>query len=179
MSTEGTQALESILIKLPATTPPILIVQHLPDGFSDAFASRLNGIFQLEVKVAQDNDLLQTGRVLIAPGAKHMTLNRTSLGLSVRVKAGPKVCRHCPSIDVLFRYINEVSGLKILTIMMTGMGDDGARGIKSLRDNKVTTVAQDEASCVVFGMPKAAIALKSIDYILPLNETHHKIISNI
>ncbi len=162
-STGGTQALEAVLTALPANTLPILIVQHMPEKFTRAFADRLDGLCQVQVKEAEDNDAILPGRVLIAPGGKHMMLQATQFGASVQVKDGPLVSRHKPSVDVLFRSVSKYSGGNALGIIMTGMGDDGARGIKEMHDGGAKTVAQDEASCVVYGMPQEAVKLGAID----------------
>jgi len=162
-STGGTQALEAVLTALPANSLPILIVQHMPEKFTRAFADRLDTLCKVEVKEAEDNDAILPGRVLIAPGGKHMMLQTTQFGASVQVKDGPLVSRHKPSVDVLFRSVSKFSGGNALGIIMTGMGDDGARGIKEMHDSGARTVAQNEASCVVYGMPQEAVKLGAID----------------
>lgn len=168
-STGGTQALESVLMALPSNTLPILIVQHMPEKFTYTFAKRLNDMCQLEVKEAENNDSLLPGRVLIAPGGKHMLLHSTQFGASVQVKDGPLVSRHKPSVDVLFRSVSKHAGSNALGVIMTGMGDDGAKGLKEMHDIGADTVAQDEATSVVYGMPKEAVKLGAVDNILPLN----------
>jgi len=168
-STGGTQALESVLMALPSNTLPILIVQHMPEKFTYTFAKRLNDMCQMEVKEAENNDSLLPGRVLIAPGGKHMILHSTQFGASVQVKDGPLVSRHKPSVDVLFRSVSKHAGSNALGVIMTGMGDDGAKGLKEMHDIGANTVAQDEATCVVYGMPKEAIKLGAVDNIMPLN----------
>ena len=167
-STGGTQALEAILTALPAYSLPILIVQHMPGKFTAAFASRLNQRCKVEVKEAENNDTLQQGRVLIAPGGLHMMLQATQFGVSVVVKDGPAVNRHKPSVDVLFRSVAKFSGSNALGIIMTGMGDDGAKGIKEMHDSGAKTIAQNKETCVVYGMPQEAVKLQAIDHILPL-----------
>ena len=162
-STGGTQALESVLASLPVNTLPILVVQHMPENFTKAFANRLNEVCQIEVKEAEDNDALLPGRALIAPGGKHMMLTVTQFGASVQIKDGPLVCRHKPSVDVLFRSVAKYAGSNALGIIMTGMGDDGARGIQEMHDMGSPTIAQNEATCVVYGMPKEAVKLGAID----------------
>lgn len=168
-STGGTQALESVLTGLSASTPGIVVVQHMPEKFTALFAQRLNQVCDLEVLEAQDGQRVITGRVLIAPGGKHMTVKRNGAQYVVEVKDGPPVNRHRPSVDVLFRSVAKCAGRNALGVIMTGMGDDGARGLKEMRDAGAHTIAQDEASCVVFGMPKEAIKLDAAERILPLS----------
>ena len=162
-STGGTQALETVLTALPANSLPILIVQHMPENFTKAFAQRLNDVCQVEVKEASDNDAVLPGRVLIAPGGMHMMLTVTQFGASVQIKDGPLVSRHKPSVDVLFRSVAKYAGSNALGIILTGMGDDGARGIQEMHEAGSATVAQNEATCVVYGMPKEAVKLGAID----------------
>jgi len=178
-STGGTQALEAVLTALPANSLPILIVQHMPAQFTKTFAKRLNELSELQVKEAEDNDALLPGRVLIAPGGMHMMLQITQFGTSVKVKDGPLVTRHKPSVDVLFRSVAKYAGANALGILMTGMGDDGARGLKEMHEVGAPTVAQDAESCVVYGMPAEAVKLGAVDHILPLQHipamiTKHK-----
>ena len=156
-STGGTQAIESILTVLPADAPGIVIVQHMPEKFTALFAQRLNGLCTVEVREAQNDDEVIPGRVLIAPGGRHMLLKRRGTEYRVEVVAGPLVNRHCPSVDVLFRSAAKCAGKNATGIIMTGMGDDGARGLKEMRDTGAYTLAQDEATCVVYGMPKEAV----------------------
>ena len=169
-STGGTQALELVLTALPRVSPGIVIVQHMPEQFTAAFASRLNGLCQIEVKEAQNNDRVIQGRALIAPGGKHMPLRRNGAQYFVEVVDGPLVNRHRPSVDVLFRSVARFAGGNALGIILTGMGDDGARGLREMRDAGAMTVAQDEASCVVFGMPKEAIKLGAAEQIMALQQ---------
>jgi len=169
-STGGTQALESILTRLPATTLGIVIVQHMPEKFTAMFAQRLNNLCALEVREAQNGDRVIPGRALIAPGGKHMMLKRNGAQYVVEVVDGPLVNRHKPSVDVLFRSVAKFAGSNALGIIMTGMGDDGARGMKEMHDAGAKTIAQDEASCVVFGMPKEAIKLGGADQVIPLDQ---------
>ena len=168
-STGGTQALEAILTALPVNTLPILIVQHMPEKFTRTFAERLNQLCRVEVKEAENNDALLPGRVLIAPGGMHMMLHATQFGASVQVKDGPLVSRHKPSVDVLFRSVSKFAGKNALGIIMTGMGDDGAKGLKEMHDGGAHTVAQNEATCVVYGMPQEAVKLGAADHVVPLN----------
>ena len=169
-STGGTQALEAVLTRLPRTTPGIVVVQHMPEKFTALFAQRLNQVCQVEVLEAVDGQRVITGRVLIAPGGKHMSLRRNGAQYVVDVRDGPPVNRHKPSVDVLFRSVARCAGRNAIGVIMTGMGDDGARGLKEMRDAGARTVAQDEASCVVFGMPKEAIKLDAADQILALDQ---------
>lgn len=167
-STGGTQALQTVLSALPAVTPGIVIVQHMPPQFTAAFAARLNSVCQIEVREARDNDRVVPGTALIAPGGKHMMLRRSGAQYFVEIKEGPPVNRHCPSVDVLFRSVAKCAGRNALGVIMTGMGDDGARGLREMRDAGAHTLAQDEATCVVFGMPKEAIRLEAAVRIVPL-----------
>jgi two-component system chemotaxis response regulator CheB len=169
-STGGTQALERVLTALPAITPGIVVVQHMPEQFTAAFAARLDRICQIDVKEAANNDRVIPGRALIAPGGKHVLLKRSGAQYLVEVREGPPVNRHRPSVDVLFRSAAKAAGANALGIIMTGMGDDGARGLKEMRDAGASTIAQDEASCVVFGMPKEAIKLDAAMRVLSLDE---------
>ncbi len=167
-STGGTQALEAVLTALPRVCPGIVIVQHMPEKFTAAFASRLDGVCQIEVREARHGDRVLPGRALIAPGGRHMQLKRSGAQYHVDVIDGPPVNRHRPSVDVLFRSTARCAGGNALGIIMTGMGDDGARGLKEMRDAGAGTLAQDEASCVVFGMPKEAIRLGGVERSLTL-----------
>jgi two-component system chemotaxis response regulator CheB len=168
-STGGTQALEYLFTQLPRTAPAIVVVQHMPEHFTAAFAKRLDGICQVTVKEAAQNDRALPGLVLIAPGGKHMLLHRSGAQYQVDVKDGPLVSRHRPSVDVLFRSSAQAAGANAVGIILTGMGDDGAHGMKEMHDAGALTIAQDEASCVVYGMPKEAVKLGAVDGILPLS----------
>jgi two-component system chemotaxis response regulator CheB len=168
-STGGTQALEVVLAALPADAPGIAIVQHMPEKFTAMYAQRLDGICAMNIREAKDGDRLERGVVLIAPGGRHMQLQRRGGHYYAQIIDGPPVNRHKPSVDVLFRSVAEVSSGDVLAIMLTGMGDDGARGMKQLHDGGARTIAQDEASCVVFGMPKEAIKLGAVDQVMPLD----------
>jgi two-component system chemotaxis response regulator CheB len=156
-STGGTQALEEVLTALPRVSPGIVVVQHMPEKFTAAFAARLDSICAVTVKEAQHNDRVLPGHVLIAPGGRHMVLRRSGAFYYVDVLDGPLVNRHRPSVDVLFRSVAKAAGANALGVIMTGMGDDGAAGLLEMRTAGAQTVAQDEHSCVVFGMPKEAI----------------------
>jgi two-component system, chemotaxis family, protein-glutamate methylesterase/glutaminase len=168
-STGGTQALQYILTRLPADMPPILIVQHMPEGFTNAFANRLNQLCQMEVKEAEHNDSVVPGRALIAPGARHMVLRRTGSRYWVEITDGPRVCRQKPSVEVLFQSMAKIAGKSGLGAILTGMGGDGSEGMLAMKQAGATTIAQDEASCVVFGMPKEAIKLGGVDHIVHLH----------
>lgn len=176
-STGGTQALEAVLTRLPATSLGIVIVQHMPEKFTAMFAARLNDLCQVEVREAQNGDRVIPGRALIAPGGRHMMLKRSGAQYVVDVVDGPLVNRHKPSVDVLFRSVAKYAGANALGIIMTGMGDDGARGLKEMHDAGARTIAQDEASCVVFGMPKEAIKLGAADRVMPLDQIPPAIIA--
>ncbi|HOQ46898.1 MAG TPA: chemotaxis response regulator protein-glutamate methylesterase [Bryobacteraceae bacterium] len=167
-STGGTEAIESILLRLPEDTPGITIAQHIPAGFSRAFAERLNEICRLEVKEAEDGDTVVPGRALVAPGNFHMMLRRAGNGYRVEVKSGPLVCYQRPSVDVLFTSAAESAGANAVGVILTGMGADGARGLLKMRQAGAATIAQDEASCVVFGMPREAIRLGAASRVVPL-----------
>ncbi|MDI6790320.1 MAG: chemotaxis response regulator protein-glutamate methylesterase [Thermodesulfobacteriota bacterium] len=167
-STGGTEALREFLEALPHDTPGMVIVQHMPEKFTSAFAARLNGLCRVEVKEAENGDGVVTGRALIAPGNKHTLLKRSGARYYVEVKDGPLVSRHRPSVDVLFRSGARYAGANAVGVIMTGMGDDGAQGLLEMKEAGAFTIAQDEASCVVFGMPKEAIKRGAVDKILPL-----------
>jgi two-component system chemotaxis response regulator CheB len=169
-STGGTQALELILTSLPADAPGIAITQHMPEKFTAMYANRLNGLCAVRVREAKDGDRLERGLALIAPGGRHMQLRKVGGQYYVSVMDGPPVNRHKPSVDVLFRSAAECAGRDVMGMILTGMGDDGARGMKLLHDGGARTVAQNEETCVVFGMPKEAIKLQAVDDILPLDQ---------
>ncbi len=167
-STGGTQALEVVLRALPRTIPGIVVVQHMPEKFTELFAQRLNQVCAIEVLEAQDGQRVIAGRALIAPGGRHLTVRRSGAHYLVEVRDGPPVNRHRPSVDVLFRSVARYAGRNAMGVIMTGMGDDGARGLRELFDAGAATVAQDEASSVVFGMPKEAIRLGAAGRVLGL-----------
>jgi len=174
-STGGTEALREMLEALPANAPGIVIVQHMPEKFTAAFAKRLNSLCEVEVKEAVDGDAVLRGHVLIAPGDNHMLLERRGARYHVSVRQGPLVSRHRPSVDVLFRSAARSAGSNAMGIIMTGMGDDGARGMEEMKQAGAYTVAQDEATSVVFGMPKEAIARGGVAKILPLDQIAREI----
>jgi two-component system chemotaxis response regulator CheB len=169
-STGGVQAIEYVLTRLPRTTPGIVIVQHMPESFTAAFSARLNTLCEMEVKEARDGDRVMPGRVLIAPGGRHMQLVRSGAQYQVTVRDGPLVNRHKPSVDVLFKSVAQHAGRNAAAVILTGMGDDGARGLLDMRQAGARTAAQDEASCVVFGMPREAIRLGAADEVLALGQ---------
>ncbi|WP_462325048.1 protein-glutamate methylesterase/protein-glutamine glutaminase [Desulfoplanes sp.] len=169
-STGGTEALRIFLQALPHDCPAIAIVQHMPEMFTASFAKRLDEICTISVKEAEDNDTLLRGHALIAPGNRHMLLNRSGTRYYVSMKDGPLVQRHRPSVDVLFRSAARYAGPNGIGVIMTGMGDDGAAGMKEMFDAGAMTIAQDEASCVVFGMPKEAIKTGGVHKILSLQK---------
>jgi two-component system chemotaxis response regulator CheB len=168
-STGGTQALEVVLRELGVTCPGIAIVQHMPERFTRSFAERLNTLCAIEVREARDGDRMLPGLALIAPGGRHMLIKRSGAQYYVEVRDGPLVSRHRPSVDVLFRSAAQQAGNNVLGVIMTGMGDDGARGLKEMFDANARTYAQDEQSCVVFGMPKEAIKLGAAEQVIALD----------
>lgn len=169
-STGGTEALREVLEAFPADSPGIVIVQHMPEMFTSQFAKRLDGICKVTVREAKNGDKVIRGQALIAPGAKHMILKRSGAQYYVEIKDGPYVNRHRPSVDVLFRSAARYAGKNALGVILTGMGDDGAKGMLEMKETGAYTIAQDEASCVVFGMPKEAINLGGVEKILPLDK---------
>ncbi len=175
-STGGTQALETVLTALPRVCPGIVAVQHMPEKFTEAFARRLDSVCRVEVKEAKSGDRVLPGRVLIAPGGRHMLLKRSGAQYHVDIVDGPPVSRHRPSVDVLFRSAAQCAGKNALGIIMTGMGDDGASGLLEMRMAGAGTLAQDEATCVVYGMPKEAVKRGAVGRIVPLGAIASEII---
>jgi len=169
-STGGTEALRIFLEAMPPDAPGIVIVQHMPEHFTAAFASRLDGLCRISVKEAANDDSVIRGRALIAPGNHHLLLKRSGARYYVEIKDGPLVCRHRPSVDVLFRSAARYAGKNAVGVIMTGMGDDGANGLKEMREAGAATIAQDEATCVVFGMPNEAIKREAAGRVLPLGK---------
>jgi two-component system chemotaxis response regulator CheB len=167
-STGGTQALEFVLSSLPRTCPGLVVVQHMPEKFTAAFAQRLDRLCAIEVKEAATGDRVLPGRALIAPGGQHLVVKRSGAQYVAEVVAAPPVNRHCPSVDVLFRSCAKYAGRNAVGVIMTGMGDDGARGLLEMRQAGARTLAQDEESCVVFGMPKEAIKLGAVERVVEL-----------
>jgi len=178
-STGGTLALEEVLTALPRVSPGIIIVQHMPEKFTAAFASRLDGLCQINVREAQSNDRVIQGCALIAPGGKHMLLRRTGAQYFVEVRDGPLVNRHRPSVDVLFRSVAKCAGANALGVIMTGMGDDGASGLLEMRKVGARTVAQNEESCVVYGMPKEAVGRGAVEKSVSLNAIAKEILQQL
>ena len=178
-STGGTEALKTVLEALPSDTPGIVIVQHMPELFTRAFANRLDGLCNITVKEAETNDTVIRGRALIAPGNHHLLLlKRSGARYYVEVKDGPLVCRHRPSVDVLFRSAARYAGRNVVGVILTGMGDDGARGMLEMKQAGAMTIAQDDATCVVFGMPKEAIKLNCVDKIVSLQSVAGMILNH-
>lgn len=169
-STGGTEALREFLMALPPDAPGMVIVQHMPEHFTTSFAARLDSLCKVHVKEAQNGDSVVRGQVLIAPGNKHTMLKRSGANYFVEVKDGPLVSRHRPSVDVLFRSASRYAGKNAIGVIMTGMGDDGAKGMKEMHDAGSWNIAQDEKSCIVFGMPCEAIKEGGVDQILPLKD---------
>ena len=169
-STGGTEALRFVLEAMPPGCPGLVIVQHMPEGFTRAFAQRLDELCAIEVKEASEGDRVVAGRALIAPGNRHLLLQRSGEGYIVRLESGPLVSRHRPSVDVLFGSVARAAGGRAVGALFTGMGRDGAEGLAKMRSAGAVTLAQDEASCVVFGMPKEAIALGAVDEVVSLGE---------
>ena len=176
-STGGTQALQRVLSVMPTNAPGIVIVQHMPEHFTKSFAQRLDELCAIEVKEAESGDSVIPGRALIAPGNKHMLLRRSGAKYYVEVKTGPLVSRHRPSVEVLFNSVAQAAGQNAVGVIMTGMGADGADGMLKMKENKAITIAQDEASCVVFGMPNEAIKRGGVDHIVPLNKIPEAILT--
>jgi two-component system chemotaxis response regulator CheB len=176
-STGGTQALEDVLTALPADAPGIVIVQHMPEHFTRSFADRLNERSAIEVKEAVDGDGVIPGRAIIARGNHHMTLSRSGAQYRVSVRTGPLVGRHRPSVNVLFKSVAKYAGRNAVGIILTGMGADGAEGIAAMKEQGAGTIAQDEATSIVFGMPKEAIATGAVDKVLPLGQVAQGLLS--
>lgn len=178
-STGGTVAINDLLQLMPVDSPGIVIVQHMPEKFTKAYADRINGLVDLTVKEAEDGDRVRRGLVLIAPGGKHMLLQRDGKGFYVQIKDGPPVNRHKPSVDVLFRSAANSAGKKAIGVILTGMGSDGARGMLELKEAGAFNIAQSKESCVVFGMPKAAIEMGAVDKTVPIELMPSLIIAQV
>ena len=176
-STGGTEAIAHMLAQLPSQVPPILITQHIPPMFSKSFAQRLDRICQMEVREAVDGDLPRPGLALVAPGGFHMVLERIAGKLRIKIKDGPLVCYQRPSVDVLFTSVAMVVGAKAVGVMLTGMGNDGAQGMKRMKDQGSYNIAQDEATCAIFGMPREAIRAGAVDQTLPLDRVAQAVIA--
>ncbi|MBI1912709.1 MAG: chemotaxis response regulator protein-glutamate methylesterase [Deltaproteobacteria bacterium] len=175
-STGGTEAIRAFLQAMPPDAPGIVIVQHMPEKFTASFAKHLDSICKITVKEAHDHDSVIRGRALIAPGNRHMLLNRSGARYYVEVKDGPLISRHRPSVDLLFRSVAKYAGMNAVGVIMTGMGDDGAKGMLEMKEAGSYNIAQDEESCIVFGMPKEAIKLGAADIVVPLNKIASKVL---
>ncbi|MBE7444790.1 MAG: chemotaxis response regulator protein-glutamate methylesterase [Planctomycetia bacterium] len=176
-STGGTEALKEVLMQMPPNAPGILIVQHMPQLFTKSFADRLNSLCSIEVREAKEGDSIIPGLALIAPGNYHMELRRNGARYFVTTHQEPPVCRHRPSVEVLFESVAKYAGANAVGVIMTGMGDDGASGLLKMKESGAKTIAQDEDSCVVFGMPKEAIKLGGVDTVVPLNKITPSVLS--
>jgi len=178
-STGGTQAVEVLMREMPADAPGTVIVQHMPEAFTGAFADRLNKICAMEVREAHDLDDVTPGHALIAPGDKHMVLTKNGARYQVRIKDGPRVHFQRPSVDVLFQSVAVNSGQNAIGVILTGMGADGAKGMLAMHQQGAHTIAQDEKSCVIFGMPKEAIEMGGIDEVLPLSKIAAAVLNRV
>lgn len=178
-STGGTEAVREVLEVLPPNTPPILITQHMPERFTKTWADRMNQLCRISVKEAEDGDSVLPGHALVAPGSYHMALVRSGARYAVRIHQDPPVNRHRPSVDVLFDSVAQYAGANAVGVILTGMGGDGAKGLLAMKQAGAYTIAQDEASCVVFGMPKEAIKLGGVDKILPLGDIAGAVLTQV
>jgi two-component system chemotaxis response regulator CheB len=178
-STGGTEAVKEVLMALPPNTPPILITQHMPERFTKTWADRMNQLCRISVKEAEDGGSVLPGHALVAPGSYHMTLVRSGARYTVRINQDPPVNRHRPSVDVLFASVAQYAGANAVGVILTGMGGDGAKEMLTMKQAGAFTIAQDEASCVVFGMPKEAIKLGGVDKVLPLSEIPAAIVAYV
>jgi two-component system chemotaxis response regulator CheB len=174
-STGGTEAIKELLLGFPANGPGTMIVQHMPEGFTHSFAERLNGLCAMEIREAKDGDGMHSGLALISPGNKHMVLRKSGARYFIRVKDGPMVHHQRPSVDVLFNSVAKYAGRNAVGVILTGMGADGASGMRAMRDAGAVTIAQDERSCIVFGMPKAAIDQGGVAHVVPLTDIAPKV----
>ncbi|MBG6241911.1 MAG: chemotaxis response regulator protein-glutamate methylesterase [Candidatus Symbiopectobacterium sp. Dall1.0] len=178
-STGGTEAIRQVLQPLPATSPALLITQHMPPGFTKSFAERLNKLCQITVKEAEDGERVLPGHAYIAPGARHLELVKSGANYQVRLNDGPPVNRHRPSVDVLFRSVAQYAGRNAVGVILTGMGNDGAAGMLAMHQAGAYTLAQNEASCVVFGMPREAIAMGGVDEVVDLSQVSQRMLAQI
>ncbi len=176
-STGGTEALKEVLIRMPRNSPGIIIVQHMPPKFTKTFAERLNQLCQIEVKEASNGDIVGNGKALIAPGDYHMVLRRSGAKYFVEIGDGDKVSGHKPSVDVLFNSVAKVAGANAIGVILTGMGSDGAKGMLNMKKAGAVNIAQDEASCVVYGMPRVAVELGGVDKSVSLHKVSEEIIN--
>lgn len=177
-STGGVETLKDIFQKLPGNTPPIVITQHMPERFTASFAARLDSVSQVRVVEASNNDRLATGHAYLAPGGKHMRILRNGADLICKIEDGPLVSGHKPSVDVLFHSVAEAAGARAIGVILTGMGKDGAVGLKAMRDSGAFTIGQNEATCVVYGMPQAAMKLGAVQLEASLNDIPKKILNH-
>ncbi|MDD3437150.1 MAG: chemotaxis response regulator protein-glutamate methylesterase [Candidatus Gastranaerophilales bacterium] len=168
-STGGTDALREVISRLPSNSPPVVVVQHMPQNFTKSFAERLNQICQVQVKEATDGEYLATGKVLIAPGNQHMEIRRSGISYYVKLFDGPMMFHQRPAVEILFNSVAKYAGQNSVGVILTGMGKDGAQGLLNMRQAGASTIAQDEKSCIVFGMPKEAIDIGAAQVIKPLN----------
>jgi len=178
-STGGTEATKDVLVNLPADSPAVVITQHMPPGFTRSYAARLDGLCKIRVKEAQDGERILPGHGYIAPGGLHLTVERSGANYIARVQDGDPINRHKPSVEALFLSAAKVVGQNAIGIMLTGMGADGARAMKVMKDAGSYNYCQDEASCVVFGMPREAIAAGAADEVLPLNQIAVKVLERL
>lgn len=178
-STGGTEALKDVLMNFPAQCPGIVITQHMPEGFTKSFAARLDGLCKIEVKEAEHGDVVKAGHAYIAPGHSHLLLARQGSQYVCELSSAEPVNRHRPSVDVLFRSAAKAAGSNAIGIILTGMGKDGARGMKEMHDAGAYTLAQNEASCIVFGMPKQAIAEGGVDEVIPLHDIAQRVMARL
>jgi two-component system chemotaxis response regulator CheB len=178
-STGGTIAIENLLSRMPLNIPGIMVVQHMPEYFTSSFAARLNTVCKIEVREAKEGDTVTPGLALIAPGGHHMLLERSGAFYQVKIKGGPMVHHQRPSVDVLFHSIAKQAGANAMGVLLTGMGSDGADGLLAMRQSNAHTIAQDEASSVVYGMPGEAVKLGAACEILPLNEIPARLIKRL
>lgn len=169
-STGGTEALRVFLAMMPKGSPPILIAQHMPEMFVPSFVARLNGVCEMKVKVAEQDEAIQNNHVYLSPGSSHIALSRHAPGYRIALSDAPPVNRHCPSVEVLFKSAAKVLGENAIGIMLTGMGKDGATAMLEMKQAGAYNLAQDETSCVVFGMPRAAIELGAVDEVVALEK---------
>ena len=175
-STGGTEAIRKVIAPLPENTPGIVIVQHMPEGFTKMFAERMDTLCSMHVTEAVDGDTIEAGKIIIAQGSKHMRVKRNGSQLRIESRPGPLTCGHCPSVEVLFDSVAQTVGPKSIGIMLTGMGRDGASAMARLRQTGARTMAQDEKSCVVFGMPKEAYRMGGAERLVPLDRISHEVV---
>ncbi|MFP4668417.1 MAG: protein-glutamate methylesterase/protein-glutamine glutaminase [Desulfosalsimonas sp.] len=178
-STGGTQAIQEVLTRMPGNSPGIMIVQHMPEQFTASLAQRLNQLCSLEVREAKNNDSVLPGTALIAPGNYHMLLQRSGARFYVQIRSGPLVCGHRPSVEVLFKSVARAAGRNAVGVILTGMGKDGASGLLEMKNSMARTIAQDEKSSVVFGMPKEAINMGAAESVLPISAIPEKIVAYV